>query len=226
MNYGFPKIAEEMATLKKEGCEKILIFPMYPQYSATTTASVMDNLSKFMANQRWQPTIRVVPPYYDDEIYINALYLHIKKKLSKKIRQTKKILCSFHGIPKKYFMKGDPYHCHCAKTVRLLGNKLKTNKIDLEMSFQSRFGPQEWLKPYMQEKMEEMIDKEVKELTVIAPGFSVDCLETLEEIKIQGKEEFLEMGGKTFNYIECLNDNEISVKMYLKMIKRELSGWI
>ena len=120
-------------------------------------------------------------------------------------------------------MKGDPYHCHCAKTVRLLGNKLKTNKIDLEMSFQSRFGPQEWLKPYMQEKMEEMIDKEVKELTVMAPGFSVDCLETLEEIKIQGKEEFLEMGGKTFNYIECLNDNEISVKMYLKMIKRELS---
>ena len=226
MNYGFPKIAEEMATLKKEGCEKILIFPMYPQYSATTTASVMDNLSKFMANQRWQPTIRVVPPYYDDEIYINALYLHIKKKLSKKIRQTKKILCSFHGIPKKYFMKGDPYHCHCAKTVRLLGNKLKTNKIDLEMSFQSRFGPQEWLKPYMQEKMEEMIDKEVKELTVMAPGFSVDCLETLEEIKIQGKEEFLEMGGKTFDYIECLNDNEISVKMYLKMIKRELSGWI
>ena len=103
---------------------------------------------------------------------------------------------------------------------------MKTNKIDLEMSFQSRFGPQEWLKPYMQEKMEEMIDKEVKELTVMAPGFSVDCLETLEEIKIQGKEEFLEMGGKTFNYIECLNDNEISVKMYLKMIKRELSGWI
>ena len=226
MNYGFPKIAEEMAILKKEGCEKILIFPMYPQYSATTTASVMDNLSKFMASQRWQPTIRVVPPYYDDEIYINALYSHIKKKLSKKIRHTKKILCSFHGIPKKYFMKGDPYHCHCAKTVRLLGNRLKINKIDLEMSFQSRFGPQEWLKPYMQEKMKEMVNKEVKEITVMAPGFSVDCLETLEEIKIQGKEEFLEMGGKTFNYIECLNDNDISVKMYIKIIKRELSGWM
>ena len=226
MNYGFPKISEEMATLKEEGCEKILIFPMYPQYSATTTASVMDNLSKFMENQRWQPTIRMVPPYYDDDLYINALYLHIKKNLSKKIKKTKKILCSFHGIPKKYFVKGDPYHCHCAKTVRLLGDKLKKEKIDLEMSFQSRFGPQEWLKPYMQEKMEEMIDNEVSELTVIAPGFSVDCLETLEEIKMQGKEEFLEMGGKSFNYIECLNDNEISVKMYIKIIKRELSGWI
>lgn len=226
MNYGLPKISEEMAALKKEGCEKILIFPMYPQYSATTTASVMDNLSKFMANQRWQPTIRVVPPYYDDDIYINALHLHIKQKLSEKRRQTKRILCSFHGIPKKYFIKGDPYHCHCAKTVRLLGNKLKKDQIDLEMSFQSRFGPQEWLKPYMQEKMKEMIGNDVKELIVMAPGFSVDCLETLEEIKIQGKEEFLAMGGKNFNYIECLNDNEISVKMYLKIIKRELSGWI
>ena len=226
MNYGYPKISEEMAKLKKEGCEKILIFPMYPQYSATTTASVMDNLSIYMGNQRWQPTIRVVPPYYDDEIYIEALYQHIKSKLSKKFSKTKKILCSFHGIPKKYFLKGDPYHCHCAKSVRLLGNKLKKNKIKLDFSFQSRFGPQEWLKPYMQEKMKEMIDNQETELTVIAPGFSVDCLETLEEIKIQGKEEFLEMGGKTFSYIECLNDSDISVKMYLKIIKRELSGWI
>ena len=226
MNYGFPRISEEMAKLKKDGCEKILIFPMYPQYSATTTASVMDNLSKYLGHQRWQPTIRVVPPYYDDEIYLEALYKHIKKKLSRNLKQTKRILCSFHGIPKKYFLKGDPYHCHCAKTVRLLGNKLKKNKIKLEMSFQSRFGPQEWLKPYMQEKMEEIIYNQEKELTVIAPGFSVDCLETLEEIKIQGKEEFLQMGGKVFNYIECLNDNEISVQMYLKIIKRELSGWI
>ena len=126
----------------------------------------------------------------------------------------------------KYFLKGDPYHCHCAKSVRLLGNKLKKNKVGLDISFQSRFGPQEWLKPYMQEKMKEMIHNEETELTVIAPGFSVDCLETLEEIKIQGKEEFLEMGGKTFSYIECLNDTDISVKMYLKIIKRELSGWI
>ena len=224
MNYGLPRIRDELKKLKTNGCEKILIFPMYPQYSATTTASVIDNVNNYLAKERWLPTIRFVPPYYDDSEYIDAIYKHIKKNLKKKAKQ--KILCSFHGIPKKYFFKGDPYHCHCAKTVRLLNEKFKKEKVELEMSFQSRFGPQEWLRPYMQEKMEELILKKEYDLTVVAPGFSVDCLETLEEIKIQGKEEFLEKGGKSFNYIECLNDTEISINMYLKIIKRELSGWI
>jgi ferrochelatase len=224
MNYGFPKIEEELKRLKNNGCERILIFPMYPQYSATTTASVSDNVNRYLAKERWQPTIRFVPPYYDDTEYINTLYYHIKKNLKKS--KSKKILCSFHGIPKKYFFKGDPYHCHCAKTVRLLNEKFKKEKIELEMSFQSRFGPQEWLKPYMQEKMDEFLEESQKDLIVVAPGFSVDCLETLEEIEIQGKEEFFEKGGESFNYIRCLNDSEISINMYSKIINRELSGWI
>ena len=226
MNYGFPKIRKELKNLKTKGCEKILVFPMYPQYSATTTASVVDNVNKYLSKERWQPTLRFVPPYYDDEIYIEQYYKHIKTNLKKKKLKTKKILCSFHGIPKKYFLKGDPYHCHCAKTVRLLNEKFKKDKVVLDMSFQSRFGPQEWLKPYMQEKMDELIENNLNHLIVVAPGFSVDCLETLEEIKIQGEEEFKEKGGKAFNYIGCLNDSKISIDMYLRIIKRELSGWI
>ena len=225
MNYGHPKIKHELKRMMERGCEKILIFPMYPQYSATTTASVIDNVNRYLTKERWQPTLRFVPPYYDDEIYIDAIYKHIKKNLKQKKLKTKKILCSFHGIPKKYFYKGDPYHCHCAKTVRLLNEKFKKEKVILEMSFQSRFGPQEWLKPYMQEKMDEFIEKKQNHLVVVAPGFSVDCLETLEEIEIQGNEEFKEKGGETFNYINCLNDTEISINMYSKIIQRELLGW-
>ena len=176
MNYGYPRIGEQLSTLKKRGCEKILIFPMYPQYSATTTASVVDNVNRYLSRERWLPTIRFVPPYYDDKAYINALYQYIKKNVNIKTGKNNKILCSFHGIPKKYFYKGDPYHCHCAKTVRLLNEKFKKEKVLFEMSFQSRFGPQEWLRPYMQEKMDEIIEKKQKHLTVIAPGFSVDCL--------------------------------------------------
>ena len=132
---------------------------MYPQYSATTTASVVDNVNRYLSRERWLPTIRFVPPYYDDKAYINALYQYIKKNVNIKTGKNNKILCSFHGIPKKYFYKGDPYHCHCAKTVRLLNEKFKKEKVLFEMSFQSRFGPQEWLRPYMQEKMDEIIEK-------------------------------------------------------------------
>ena len=222
MNYGFPKISEELNKIKSNGCEKILIFPMYPQYSATTSASVMDRLFEYLKQTRWQPTLRVVPPYYDDKIYIDALSSHLNLKIKQLKIKPKEVLCSFHGIPKKYFLRGDPYHCHCAKTVRLLN---ESNKIKFDMSFQSRFGPQEWLKPYMAEKMEELLGKS-KNLVIMAPGFSVDCLETLEEIKMEGKEEFLDMGGETFNYIECLNDSEIAINMYKKIILRELQGWI
>ena len=226
MNYGFPQIGNELKKLKSKGCEKILIFPMYPQYSATTTASVIDNVNRYLTKERWQPTLRFVPPYYDDEIYIDAIYKHIKKNLKQKKLKTKKNSLFISWDTKKIFLQGDPYHCHCAKTVRLLNEKFKKEKVVLEMSFQSRFGPQEWLKPYMQEKMDEFIEKKQNHLIVIAPGFSVDCLETLEEIEIQGNEEFKEKGGETFNYINCLNDTEISINMYFKIIQRELLGWI
>jgi ferrochelatase len=224
MNYGFPKISNQMSSLMKKGCQKILIFPMYPQYSATTTASVVDRVFEYLKKTRWQPAIRIVPPYHDDKLYIEALSVHIKKKIKKQKKKPKTILCSFHGIPKKYFYKGDPYHCHCAKTVRLLNEKFK-GEINFQMSFQSRFGPQEWLKPYLNEKMDEMLEMKISDLVITAPGFSVDCLETLEEIKIQGEEDFLDKGGKSFCYIECLNDEIEGVEMYRKIIERELSGW-
>ena len=225
MNYGFPKIQCGNAENDERGCEKILIFPMYPQYSATTTASVIDRVYEFLRKTRWQPTVRVVPPYYDDRIYIDALKKHIENEEKKKKVKFDKIICSFHGIPKKYFFKGDPYHCQCAKTVRLLNEKYKKEQ-KFEMSFQSRFGPQEWLRPYMNEKMDELIKEDKRSLVIMAPGFSVDCLETLEEIKMEGKEEFMEKGGKNFFYINCLNDTKPGIDMYKKIIKRELLGWV
>ncbi len=225
MNYGYPRIKEEMEKMMSLGCQRILIFPMYPQYSATTTASVVDRVFEYLKKVRWQPTIRIVPPYYDDNIYIDSLKKHIEKEIKEKKIKSDRIVCSFHGIPRKYFLKGDPYHCHCAKTVRLLNERMG-KKVNFELSFQSRFGPQEWLKPYMNEKMDELLEKGEKNMIITAPGFSVDCLETLEEIMIQGKEEFLEKGGESFSYIGCLNDNKIAVDMYFKIINREILGWI
>lgn len=224
MNYGFPSINNVMKDMFYEGCTKILILPMYPQYSATTTASVVDKVNKTLQSMRWQPTIRYCPPYFDDEIYIESIVKQIKESIKK--NKPQKILASFHGIPKKYFLKGDPYHCHCAKTVRLINEKLGKGKTKVDLSFQSRFGPQEWLRPYMSEKFDEMLSQGIKKISMIAPGFSVDCLETLEEIKIQGKEEFLAKGGEKFEYIECLNDSQISQKMLKRIITRELQGWI
>jgi len=222
MNYGSPSINNVIKDMFNDGCTKMLVVPLYPQYSATTTASVVDKVNQTLKKMRWQPTIRYCPPYFDDKIYIEAIVEQIKRNIRK--NKPQKILASFHGIPKKYFLKGDPYHCHCAKTVRLINEKL--GKIKVELSFQSRFGPQEWLRPYMSEKFDEMISQGTKKIAMIAPGFSVDCLETLEEIKIQGKEEFLEKGGEKFEYIDCLNDSQISQNMIKKIITRELQGWI
>ena len=226
MNYGNPSIDTGLKSLFKSGCVKILVVPLYPQYSATTTASVIDRVFQVLKKMRWQPTIRFCPPYFDDNLYINALALHIRKKLKNLKTKPKKILCSFHGIPRKYFLKGDPYHCHCAKTVRLLNERFRKEKIEFQISFQSRFGPQEWLRPYMAEKFEETINNNEKNMCIIAPGFAVDCLETLEEIKIQGKEDFLEKGGKEFHYIDCLNDSETSINMIERITRREILGWM
>ena len=225
MNYGYPKIKFELKKMMERGCEKILIFPMYPQYSGTTTASVIDRVFEYLKQTRWQPTIRVVPPYFDDPLYIDALVLNMEEKLKRKKIKEKNIVCSFHGIPKKYFLKGDPYHCHCAKTVRLLNEKMKGKRV-FQISFQSRFGPQELLRPYMGEKMDELVAAKINNMIIMAPGFSVDCLETLEEIKIEGEEEFLEKGGKSFFYIDCLNDSQVAIDMYHQIINRELMGWL
>ena len=226
MRYGNPSIKEKIDILLKKGCTKILFFPLYPQYSATTTASVMDKIYEILKKIRWQPSIRMVPPFYDEKVYIQTITQSIINHVKKLKWKPDTLLCSFHGIPKKYFIKGDPYHCHCAKTKRLIEEKIKKIIPNVELSFQSRFGPQEWLKPYMNEKFEELIKKNKKKICVIAPGFVSDCLETLEEIRIQGKEDFLKHGGTHFSYIPCLNDQAGSTQMFNKLINQELIGWI
>ena len=226
MRYGHPSIAEKMKTLTEAGCTKILIYPLYPQYSASTTASVLDKVTEYMMQKRWQPTIRIVPPYYDNEVYIKSLVQSIQKHIKSLSWKPDTLLCSFHGIPKKYFLRGDPYHCHCVKTQRLIKEKLGKHIRNIDYCFQSRFGPQEWLQPYMNDKLKELIKKKQKKICVITPGFATDCLETLEEIKIQGEKDFYEFGGDKFSYIPCLNSTDISIKMLDSIIKQELKGWI
>ena len=226
MRYGNPSIKDKINILLEKGCTKILFFPLYPQYSATTTASVMDKIYEALKFIRWQPSIRMVPPFYDERIYIETIVESIKSHIKKLNWKPDVLLCSFHGIPKKYFVKGDPYHCHCVKTKRLIEEKLKKNIHNVELSFQSRFGPQEWLKPYMNDKFDELIKKRKKKICVIAPGFVSDCLETLEEISIQGEKDFLEQGGTHFSYIPCLNNQKNSAKMLNILINKELAGWI
>lgn len=226
MRYGNPSISKKINKLVKAGCVKLLVFPMYPQYSATTTASVMDKVFETLLKLRWQPSLRTVEPYFDNEIYIRSIVKTVKDHLKKLNWRPDALVCSFHGLPKKYFMKGDPYHCHCVKTNRLIKEKLANQIKNVEFCFQSRFGPQEWLKPYMNEKFEELIGRKQKKICMIAPGFSSDCLETLEEIAIQGREDFLEMGGTHYSYIPCLNDSVQSMNIIKILVEKNLQGWI
>ncbi len=226
MRYGNPSIKTKINELLKKGCTKIVIFPLYPQYSSTTTASVMDKVYEHLKQIRWQPSIRQVPPFYDDPLYIKTLVKKIKNHVKKLSWNPDSLICSFHGIPKKYFMKGDPYHCHCAKTKRLIEEQVKENFKSVEISFQSRFGPQEWLQPYMNDKFKDVISKGYKKVCVIAPGFISDCLETLEEIKIQGDKDFKDLGGIKFSYIPCLNDDLETLSMIKKLTQQETLGWI
>ena len=225
MRYGNPSISSKINELINVGCTKLLIFPMYPQYSATTTASVMDKVFETLIKLRWQPSLRTIAPYFDEDIYIQSLVESIINHIKKLRWKPDSIVCSFHGLPKKYFMKGDPYHCHCVKTNRLIREKLTNHIKNVEFCFQSRFGPQEWLKPYMNEKFKELIEKKHKKICMIAPGFSSDCLETLEEIAIQGKEDFLEMGGTHYSYIPCLNDSKQSLIIIKELVEKNLKGW-
>ena len=226
MRYGNPSIEKKLIDLIKRGCMKVLIVPLYPQYSATTTASVMDKVFDAMKKIRWQPALRTMAPYFDEKIYIDNIVVQIKKHLKTLSWKPDALICSFHGLPKKYFLKGDPYHCQCVKTNRLIKERLEKEVKNVEFCFQSRFGPQEWLKPYMNDKFEELISRKIRKICMIAPGFSSDCLETLEEIAIGGKEDFLQMGGTHFSYIKCLNDSKESLNLIQSLISKNLLGWI
>ena len=218
MRYGNPSIKSKMLDLQESGCENIIILPLYPQYAAATTATVCDEVYRTLMKMRWQPSLQIIPHYESEPLYIQAIVNSINIKLSSINWKPDLIISSYHGIPKKYFDKGDPYHCYCHKTTRLMKEKYKT--INIETTFQSRFGPQEWLSPYTDKTLENLPKKGVKNLLVICPGFASDCVETLEEIDIQGRESFLSHGGENFDLIPCLNDNSDHIDLFEKLIKK------
>ncbi|MCA0343150.1 ferrochelatase [Shinella sp. DD12] len=226
MRYGQPSIASRMEALQKQGCERILVFPLYPQYAAATTATVNDKAFEALLKMRWQPSLRTVPPYHDDPAYIDALAISIEKHLATLDWEPERVLTSFHGIPKSYFEKGDPYYCQCQKTARLLRERLGWSKEKLVVTFQSRFGPEEWLQPYTDKTVEKLAQEGVKRIAVLNPGFVSDCLETLEEIAEQAAGSFLHNGGEKFVHIPCLNDSSEGMKVLEKIVRQELSGWV
>lgn len=226
MRYGNPSIASRIEQLKSLGCTRILLFALYPQYSAATTATAYDKAFDALKTMRWQPAIRTAPAYHDEPGYIGALAASVETHLASLDWQPDSILASFHGLPKDYLEKGDPYHCHCAKTARLLREKLGLDEAGLRLTFQSRFGPREWLQPYTDVTLAEMAKQGIRKVAVVTPGFAADCVETLEEIAIRAEETFLEAGGTHFTAIPCLNDSEAHIGVLSELAKRELSGWI
>jgi len=226
MRYGNPSIKSRLMHLQQQGCDRILLFPLYPQYSAATTGTACDKAFDALKQMRWQPSVRVAPPYYDEPRYIDALARSMKDSLAKLDWEPEVVIASFHGLPLEYFQKGDPYHCHCAKTTRLLREALGWDEHKLRLTFQSRFGNAEWLQPYTDNTIEQLAQEGVKRLAVITPGFSADCVETLEEIAMQGRESFEEYGGEQYALLPCLNDTPESIDMLEAIIRRELAGWV
>ena len=223
MRYGRPAISEKLAAMKVAGCDRILIAPLYPQYSGATTATVVDAVSATLAKMRWQPAIRTLPPYHDDPAYIDALKQSIEAGLAGLDSAPDLILASFHGMPLRTLALGDPYHCQCQKTARLLSEALGR---PVQISFQSRFGRARWLEPATEATLAALPGKGIGSVAVVAPGFSADCLETLEEIAIRGRDTFLKAGGRQFFYLSCLNDSIPGIEMLCNIVRRELAGWV
>lgn len=226
MRYGAPSIADVLDRMIAEGCDRILAFPLYPQYSATTTATVNDKLFESLMKMRFMPAIRTVPSYHDEPVYIEALARSVEKHLASLDFEPEVILASFHGIPQSYFKRGDPYHCHCMKTARLLRERLGMDDKRLRATFQSRFGPEEWLQPYTDKTVEALAREGVRRIAILNPGFVSDCLETLEEIAIGVRKTFLDNGGQNFSHIPCLNDGPEGMAVIEHMVRRELAGWL
>ena len=217
MRYGQPSIKYKIENLKNLGCENIVILPLYPQYAAATTATVCDEVYRSLSKMRWQPSLQIIPHYESEPLYIEAISQSIEKKINQIKWMPDLIMASYHGIPKKYFEKGDPYHCYCHKTTRLIKEKMNL-KIPIMTTFQSRFGPQEWLQPYTDKTLEKLPKEGKKNILVICPGFASDCVETLEEISIEGKSSFIESGGENFDFIPCLNDNDKHIELFKSLI--------
>ncbi len=226
MRYGNPSIASRLAAMQQAGCDRILVVPLYPQYAAATTATVADKVFDALKTMRNQPAVRIAAPYYDDPVYIDALAASMERDLAALPWKPDVILASYHGIPQEYADKGDPYYAHCAETTRLLRERLQLGEDKLRMTFQSRFGRAEWIKPYTDATVKALAERGVKNLAVVTPGFAADCLETLEEIAGENAEIFHHAGGENFRAIPCLNDSEEGIAVIRTVVERELSGWV
>jgi ferrochelatase len=227
MRYGNPSTKSKVRAMVEAGCRQILFFPLYPHYAGATSATANDQFFRALMEEKWQPTVRTVDPYFEHPLYIEALAQSIEKAYAGLERRPDILVCSYHGVPKRYLMEGDPYHCQCAKTTRLLKERLGWDDTEITTTFQSRFGPEEWLKPYTVEEVARLAEEDGKKhIAVCAPAFSADCIETLEEINEEIKESFEEAGGKEFTYIPCLNDDDAHITALSAVIEENLKGWL
>jgi ferrochelatase len=226
MRYGNPSTKSKVRELTEAGCQKILFFPLYPQYAGATSATANDEFFRALLEETWQPAARTVQPYFDDPAYIDALAQSIEKAYAGLEKRPDLLICSYHGVPKRYLMQGDPYHCQCQKTTRLLKERLGWNDTEIKTTFQSKFGPEEWLQPYTVKEVARLAETGTKNIAVCAPAFSADCIETLEEINEEIYESFEHAGGEDFTYIPCLNDNDAHIQALGKVIEKNLEGWL
>ncbi|MBY8974665.1 ferrochelatase [Rhodobacteraceae bacterium NNCM2] len=226
MRYGNPSTDSVISRMQAAGCERIVFFPLYPQYAAATTGTANDQAFRALMDLRWQPAIRTVPAYHDHPAYIEALARSVEEAYGAIDEKPTALVASYHGLPESYFKKGDPYHCHCQKTSRLMGERLGWQKGQIHTTFQSRFGPEEWLQPYTVEYVAKLAKEGHKRIAIMAPGFSSDCVETLEEINEEIKEAFEHAGGEHFHYIPCLNDAEAHIDMIEQIVLNEAQGWL
>ena len=226
MRYGTPSISNTIEEMQMAGCHQICVLALYPQYSATTSASAYDEVFRVLQKKRWQPTIRTSSPWYDNPIYIKALAHSVQNHIRTLNWQPDKMITSFHGLPQDHLKKGDPYYCHCAKTFRLLRETLALKENDMLLTFQSRFGFARWIQPDTKETVQKLAREGIKNIAIITPGFVSDCLETLEEVNISIRRHFIEAGGKNFTTIPCLNTTEQGINTLVTIAKKELAGWI
>jgi protoporphyrin/coproporphyrin ferrochelatase len=226
MRYGNPSTKSKVAEMVKSGCDRVLFFPLYPQYSGPTTATANDQFLRTLMEETWQPAARTVPAYHDRASYIEALAQSVERAYPSEAEAPDVLVCSYHGVPERYLMQGDPYHCQCQKTTRLLRERLGWEKDRVITTFQSKFGPEEWLKPYTVEEVARLAEAGKKRIAVIAPAFSSDCIETLEEINEEIQESFTEAGGEEFTYLPCLNDDEAHIRMMAEIVEENLAGWL
>lgn len=226
MRYGNPSTKSKVQAMVAAGCTKILFCPLYPQYAGATTATANDQFFRALMEEKWQPATRTLPPYFDDPAYIDALAQSVESAYAEMEEQPDILVCSYHGLPFRYLTEGDPYHCHCVKTTRLLKERLGWVDDKITSTFQSRFGPEEWLQPYTVEEVARLAEQGKKKIAVIAPAFSADCIETLEEINEEIRESFEHAGGESFTYIPCLNDDDAHIAALAGRIEANLKGWI